>query len=129
MAENSTDFEVAIIGGGPGGISAALWCAELGLKAILFEKEPEFGGQLLWTFNAIKNYPGVEVRNGRELRDRFLQHIENTKVTRIVGATVVNANLAKKTIELADGTRYSARSIIIATGVRRRKLGVPGEDE
>ncbi len=56
MTTKETDFDVIIIGGGPGGLSAALWCSELGLNAILLEKEAEFGGQLLRTFNSIKNY-------------------------------------------------------------------------
>jgi len=129
MAENSTDYDVIIIGGGPAGFSASLWCAELGLKSILFEKENEFGGQLLWTFNAIKNYLGIEAANGRELRDRFLQHIENNDVRRQTGASVVSADLALKTVTLADGKSFTAKAIIIATGVRRRKLEVPGEEE
>ena len=129
MAENPSDFDVLIIGGGPGGLSAALWCSELGLKAALFEKEGELGGQLLRTFNAIENHLGIEAENGRELRDRFLQHIEKTNVTRIVGAEVVGADLSEKRIDLGDGSRYSAKAIIIATGVRRKTLGVPGEDE
>ena len=129
MAENSEDLDVIIIGGGPGGLSAALWCADLGLKAVLIEKESEFGGQLLWTFNAIQNYLGIEAANGRELRDRFLKHVEKTKVHRLTGTPVVAADLTQKTVILADGKRYSAKTIIIATGVRRRKLGVPGEEE
>ena len=129
MDENSTEYDVIIIGGGPAGLSASLWCAELGLKSILFEKENEFGGQLLWTFNAIKNYLGIEAANGRELRDRFLQHIENNNVRRQTGAFVVSADLALKTLTLADGKSFTAKAIIIATGVRRRKLEVPGEEE
>src|SRR5258706_7922833 len=129
MAGNSADLDVAIIGGGPGGLSAALWCAELGLKAMLFEKESEFGGQLLWIHGAIRNYLGLEAKNGRELRDRFLEHLENADVMKVARASVVSADLAKKTLELADGTRYSATAIIIATGVRRRNLEVPGEEE
>ncbi len=129
MADNSTDFDVIIIGGGPGGLSAAMWCADLGLKAVVFEKEPEFGGQLLWTFNAIENYLGIAAANGRELRDRFLQHVENKKFKRLTEAFVVGADLARKRVTLADGTSYSAKAIIIATGVRRRKLDVPGEEQ
>ena len=129
MAENFADLDVLIIGGGPGGLAAALWCADLGLKAVLFEKEPELGGQLLWTFGAIKNYLGIEATSGKELRDRFLQSIENTNVMHVVEAPVVRANLTKRRIILADEKQYAASAIIIATGVRRRKLGVPGEDE
>ncbi len=129
MADNSTDYDVIIIGGGPAGLSASLWCAELGLKSILFEKENEFGGQLLWTFNAIKNYLGIEAANGRELRDRFLQHIEKNNVRRLTGASVVSAHLNRKNVTLADGKSLTAKAIIIATGVRRRKLEAPGEEE
>ena len=129
MTTISTDLDVIIIGGGPGGLSAALWCAELGLKAVIFEKETEFGGQLLRTFNSIKNYLGVEAGNGRELRDIFLQHIANIDVRRVTGSEIVAADLAQKTVTLADGSHHSAKAIIIATGVRRRKLNVQGEKE
>ena len=80
MNENSTGFDVAIIGGGPGGLSAALWCSDLGLDAIVFEKKSEFGGQLLCIYGAIRNYLGLEAKNGRVLRDKFLQYIENADV-------------------------------------------------
>ncbi len=129
MAQNKADFDVIIIGGGPGGLSAAFWCAELGLKAILLEKEEELGGQLLRTFNAIKNHLGVEAANGREMRDIFLRQVEKRDVTLRRGSAIAAADLVEKTIVLADGSQYSARAIIIATGVSRRKLGVPGEAE
>ena len=129
MAENFVDLDVIIIGGGPAGISSLFWCTELGLRAIIFEKEIEFGGQLLWTFNSIKNYLGIEAANGRTLRDKFLQHIENTDVRRVTGAEIISSDLTQKTVILADGRRFSANSIIIATGVRRRELEISGEQE
>ncbi len=130
MAEKKSEFEVIIAGGGPAGLSAVLWCAELGLNAILLEKEPEFGGQLLHTHNAIGNYLGIEAHNGHDLRDLFLQQIENLQgVKRITGAEIVEADLIGKNIKLADGTVYSSRAIFISTGVQRRKLNVPGEEE
>ena len=73
MAQKRDELDVIIIGGGPGGLSTALWCAELGLKAILLEKESEFGGQLLRTYNTIKNHLGADAANGRVLRDIFLR--------------------------------------------------------
>lgn len=129
MSDNFNDLDVIIIGGGPGGLSAAFWCAELGLKAALFEKEPEFGGQLLWTFNSITNYLGIEEISGRDLRDKFLRHVENKNVQLVCGISVNSVDLEQKSIWLSDGRRLSAKAIIIATGVRRRQLGVPGESE
>ncbi|MEP6787822.1 MAG: FAD-dependent oxidoreductase [Acidobacteriota bacterium] len=129
MDGNPKEFDVVIIGGGPGGLSAAFWCAELGLKTAIFDQEKELGGQLLWTFNSITNYLGVEALSGRELRDKFLLRIANTYVTRMTGVTVERADLAKKSVQLHDGTQFSSKVIIISTGIRRRKLDVPGEEE
>lgn len=129
MAEKMNKVDVIIAGGGPAGMSALLWCADLGLNAVLLEKEIELGGQLLYTYNAIKNYLGIEAATGRELRDIFLRQIANAKIERRCGAEIVGADLAGTSMTLADGTMYSGRAIIIATGVRRRKLKVPGEEE
>jgi thioredoxin reductase len=74
-----TSFDVIVIGGGPAGLSAALWCDELGLSALLLEKETETGGQLLWTYNEIKNHLGAEAASGRELRDIFVGQTEKRK--------------------------------------------------
>ncbi len=130
MTDNSMYFDVIIIGGGPGGLSAAQWCADLGMKAIVLEKEAEFGGQLLWTFNSINNYLGTKQTTGRELRDRFVEHVESTGlIERMCGVEIASVNLANKTVCLTDGKQFLSKAIIIATGVRRRKLGVPGEKE
>jgi thioredoxin reductase (NADPH) len=120
---------VVIIGGGPAGMSAALWCAELGLTYVLLERETELGGQLLWTFNAINNYIGIKAANGRELRDKFLQNLRDPHVLLRTGVTITNVDLQSKKVVLADGTTYASDALVIATGVRRRKLGVPGEEE
>ncbi len=58
--------DVLIIGAGPAGLAAALWCDELGLDTLVLEQAEAVGGQLLSIYNAIKNYPGVTVKNGRE---------------------------------------------------------------
>jgi len=119
--------DVAIIGGGAAGISSALWCDDLELSAIILEAESEFGGQLLWTFNEIKNYLGIEVKNGRELRDIFVKQIENRKFQRKLNAEVSEIDTVSKTIYLKNGEIITSKAIIIASGVRRRKLNVEGE--
>lgn len=127
--QTRTNFDVIIIGGGIAGLSAALWCDELGLSALVLEEKPELGGQLLWVHNEIKNYPGREARNGRELRDIFLEQIEKRDFELSLRAQIAGVDLEKKEITLADGSMFTARALVIATGIRRRKLNVAGEEE
>ena len=121
--------DVVIIGGGVAGLATALWCDELGLSALLLEEKAELGGQLLWVHNEIKNYLGREAKNGRELRDAFLEQITKRRFELRLQAQIDELDLEKKEIRLLDGTRISARAAVIATGIRRRRLNVPGEDE
>ncbi len=122
-------FDVLIIGGGVAGLSTALWCDELGLSALLLEEKNELGGQLLRVHNEIKNYPGREAKNGRELSDAFLEQIGKRDFERRLEARIAEIDPEKKEVFLADGTSFSARALVIATGIRRRKLNVAGEDE
>ena len=118
-----------IIGGGAAGLSSAVWCADLGLKALLLEKNAELGGQLLWTYSSIKNHLGIEAASGRDLRDIFVRQAESYKFDVRSNAKFSQLDLALKTILFENGESVSARAIIFATGVSRRKLNVEGEEE
>lgn len=122
-------FDVIIIGGGVAGLSSALWCDELGLSALLFEEKNELGGQLLWVYNEIKNYLGREASNGRELRDIFVEQIAARQFEMRLNARISKIDLEKKEVTLADQNTFSARAIVIASGISRRKLNVAGEDD
>jgi thioredoxin reductase (NADPH) len=122
-------FDAIIIGGGAAGLSAALWCDELGLKTLLLEAESEPGGQLLRVYNPIKNHLGAETENGRQLSDKFVRQIKKRNFALRLESRVSFVDLKSKTVSLDGGDRFSAKSLIIATGVRRRKLNVAGESE
>src|SRR5215213_9419450 len=121
--------DVLIIGAGPAGLSAALWCDELGLDTLLLEQGTEMGGQLLSVYNPVGNYLGVRAANGRELRDIFAKQIDAGEFDLWTEVEIESADLRARRIALRSGEQLQAISIIIATGVRRRRLHVPGEAE
>ena len=121
-------IDVVIIGGGPAGISAAVWCADLGLSCVVLERERKPYGQLHWIHNPIRNYLGARARNGADLIERFDETVTSWNI-RIETETVVeNIDCKRRAITLGGDREISARALFIATGVRRRTLGVPGED-
>jgi thioredoxin reductase (NADPH) len=121
--------DVIIIGAGPAGLSAALWCDELGLDTLVIEREAETGGQLLRVYNPIENYLGARASNGRELRDAFAAQTEDKEFDLWTEAEIESVDLRARRVRLRSGEELQGIAIIIATGVRRRKLGVPGEEE
>jgi thioredoxin reductase (NADPH) len=121
--------DVIIIGAGPAGLSAALWCDELGLDTLVLEQNERTGGQLHSIYGAIENYPGVRAANGREFFDRFSANVSEADFDLWTNVEIDSVNLNAKTIRLRSGEDLQSITIIIATGVRRRQLGIPGERE
>jgi len=129
MVSRSEQYDVVIVGGGPGGMAAALWCSELGLSSVLIDERDELGGQLLNVYNRVENYPGVSVRNGVELRDLFVRSLKGRRFELRLGCRAERIDDERNTVELVSGETLFHRALIVATGVRRRKLDIPGEDE
>jgi thioredoxin reductase (NADPH) len=121
--------DVVIIGAGPAGLSAARWCDELGLDTLVLEQDEKVGGQLLSVHNPIENYLGVRAANGRELRDLFVEQTKDCDFDLWTNVEIAIADLRAKRVRLRSGEDLQSIAIIIATGLRRRKLGIPGEDE
>lgn len=110
-------------------MSAAFWCDELALDTLVLEQEERIGGQLLRVYNPIENYLGLRAGNGEELLERFATRIDAADFDLWTNVAIENVDLKAKRVKLASGEELQAISLIIATGVRRRKLGIPGEDD
>ena len=121
--------DVIIIGAGPAGLSAALWCDELGLDTIVLEQKQHTGGQLHTIYGAVENYPGLRANNGSEFFERFSERVGDAEFDLWTNVEIESVDLKAKRVRLRSGEELQSISIIIATGVRRRQLGIPGENE
>ena len=125
-ANGGETFDVAVIGAGPAGLTAGLYAARAGLRTAVFEQLSP-GGQLAQT-ERIENYPGFsEGAGGFELAWSMKEQAERFGV-QIINEEVSSLDLVPpvKQLRTPYGS-YGARSVIVATGARPRKLGVPGE--
>jgi thioredoxin reductase (NADPH) len=121
--------DVIIIGAGPAGISAALWCDELGLDTLVLEQADQIGGQLHIVHNPITNHLGVKTNSGAEFVERFAADVADADFDLWTGVAIDQIDLTAKRISLRSGEELKTIAIMIATGVRRRSLGIPGESE
>lgn len=128
MAKAENNFDVIVIGGGPAGLSASLWCSDLGLNTLLIEKEDQCGGQLLSVFNLVENYIGIRPATGLEIRDRFISNLMKRPLLMMLNSEVTEIDVAAKRVSIASGKEFGAKCIIAALGVRRRRLGI-GEEK
>lgn len=118
-------YDVAVIGAGPAGLSAAIYAARRGLKTIILSKDA--GGQITKT-NEIENYPGLDLTSGSELAMKFLNQAKKfgaeIKFTEVKLANKKGKNFEIKTTEKT----YESKTIILTFGKKPRELGVPGEE-
>jgi thioredoxin reductase (NADPH) len=121
--------DAIIIGAGPAGLSAAFWCDELGLDTLVLEQAEEIGGQLHRVYNPINNYLGLKTQNGQELLEIFSRDVSEAGFDLWTGTEIESIDLRAKRISLRSGEKLQAISIVLATGVRPRALGLPGEQE
>ncbi len=127
-AEMDHEYEVAIVGGGPAAMSAAIYAARKGLEVALIAKK--LGGQVNYTA-AIDNYLGLSGISGADMTESFRSHMERHPIAEAIGINVskVEKNNDEFTLILEDNRRFKARSVIYCTGKEYRRLGVQGEEQ
>ena len=126
---NGWDFEVVIIGAGPGGLCAGLYAGRASLKVVCLEKQG-IGGQIANT-DRVEDYPGFERIGGYELGQKMAAHAQKFGLEiDYVEVLSVDEPAADHTIRvhLADDRVITCGAVIAATGGTAKKLGVPGEE-
>jgi alkyl hydroperoxide reductase subunit F len=120
-------FDVIIVGGGPAGMTAAVYAIRKKMATLLLTKE--FGGQLLWTRD-IENYMGFQYITGPELISKFEEHVKQFPV-KIEYTEVISLAKDDDGYFIVSGStaQYRGKTVILATGKRPRRLMVPGEEE
>ncbi|MDD5643443.1 MAG: FAD-dependent oxidoreductase, partial [Syntrophales bacterium] len=123
-----TAFDLIIIGGGPAGLTAAVYAATLKMEALLVAKD--LGGQAVDS-TKIENYMGFDFITGPELIEKFKHQILHSHYVdhRMCEAEQIEAQENGFKITTSEMETYTTKALIIATGMTRRRLGVPGEKE
>ena len=119
--------DLLVIGAGPCGVSAALWARSLGVEPLIVERNASAGGQLQLVHFAPVNVAGAARMPGTSLAGVLGEQLVEHSIETRFGADVVELERDAPVVRCADGTHLEASAILIATGVRRRHLEVPGE--
>ena len=125
---NKIFYDVLIIGGGPGGMTAAIYAKRSNLSVAFIEKSGP-GGKMLLT-SSIENYPGFEKISGAELSLKIYNQTKSLGILHIYGEVIsFDKEDDNFSIKTKDGKIYFSKTIIIATGMSENKFGVPGEEK
>ncbi len=126
--ETTKVYDVAIIGAGPAGMSAAIYAARKNLSTIVIAYD--LGGQMGTTYD-IANYPGYQMVTGPDLVQQFAAHADQYGIEKLVGERVANVTLDGrcKVVRTESGRAIHASTLIVASGAFKRKLNIPGEKE
>lgn len=125
MAEDR-HWDIVIVGAGMAGLATAIWARRLGLEPLVLEAAPRPGGQLNQIRGRIFDYPGLDLPSGEALTERLMRQAAEAGARVDLGRTVRAVSAAERTCLTSEGP-VTGRALVIATGLRARRLGVEGE--
>jgi len=122
------EYDLIIVGSGPAGYTTGIYATRFNMKMILIGKES--GGQVSESYR-IENYPGFSMINGMDLATKFKEHAESLGVETIDFLEVAGIEKTENgfNVKTEDDIGYFGRTLIFATGAKKRKLGLPNEDK
>lgn len=120
------NFDTIILGGGPAGLSAAIYASRGAVSTAIVDINM-LGGQPS-NYLELENYPGFQIVGGYDLMEKFEEHADKFGVHKFPMQEIESIDLKSKTIKTKE-YEFNAKTIIIATGAQPMKLGVPGENE
>jgi len=121
------EYDLIIVGSGPAGYTAGIYATRFNMKTILIGKES--GGQVSESYR-IENYPGFSMIKGMDLATKFKEHVESLGVETIdfLEVAEIEKNENGFNVKTENGIGYFGRTLIFATGAKKRKLGLLNED-
>ena len=121
-------YDVIVIGGGPAGMTAALYALRNGKTVLVLEKTG-FGGQITHS-PKVENYPGTLSMSGNEFAEKMLDQIlaQGAEIE-FETAVSVTSEEDRKIVSTEEGSSFEGKTVILATGVKHRMLGLEGEEE
>jgi len=122
------DWDLAVIGAGPAGMTASVYAARKGLKVLMVARD--IGGQVLET-DTIDNYLPEYGNSGPDLMQDFLKHLRNYKIDTLFGEEITDINPQPEghILLTKSGKKIRTRAVLIAAGTKKRQLGIPGEHQ
>ena len=121
-------YDIIVVGGGPAGLTAAIYALRAGRSVLVIEKSG-FGGQIAFS-PKVENIPGTIQISGSEFADHLTDQVMNLGAdVELETVTGVEVDGDIKRVKTEEGSAYEAKAVILALGVKHRTLGLPGEED
>ena len=121
-------YDIVIVGGGPAGLTAAIYGLRAGKSVLVIEKGG-FGGQIAFS-PKVENIPGIKVISGAEFADKLTDQAMSLGAdVELENVTAIEKTAEGFTLFTEEGSTFAGKTVILALGVKHRTLGLPGEED